>query len=110
MKHVNPYPVWESEEKSDSRLDRLFDLIEKHTSNWLKEMQRYDSKGKLRDFMEHYSIKEMIQKNPDQMASILYKAMDIKGFADWIDSVKDDLPESFKDSVGVASDMKKLGF
>jgi hypothetical protein len=51
-----------------------------------------------------------IQQEPDLMASILLPLLKNDKFNEWISSISDDLPDTFKDSLGVASDLKRLGF
>lgn len=110
MKHISKYELFESSNDLTEREERLFDLIGRNSDNWLKEMERFASKGKIEEFMEHYHIMGLIEKRSNQMASILSKAVKHDFFQDWVKSVEDQLPEDFKESVGVASDLKKLGF
>ncbi len=110
MKNVKKFSMFEKQsnltEKEKERLDR----IESNAENWRKQFGKYAEKNKSDDFLEHYDVLRYIKEEPDLMASILVKLLDVPQFNEWIAEVMDELPESFKDSMGIASDLKRLGF
>jgi hypothetical protein len=62
--------------------------------------------------MEHYNVVEYIMKEPDLMASILTKLLNSSAFNEWLGNAdkENEFSESFRDSMGIASDLKRLGF
>jgi hypothetical protein len=112
LKYISSYPLIESNGDLSPRQERLLDLIMKNTDNWIKAMKSDLDKSSERGerFMDHYSVIDLINKKPNEMASVFYKAIDHEGTANWISSNLEEFPDSFKDSIGVSSDMKKLGF
>jgi hypothetical protein len=110
MRKLRKFKLYESNSMlSDSNQERL-DLIEKNKETFVSQFEELATKGKADKFMDHYNVLMYIQQEPDLMASILLPLLKNDSFNQWISSVSDELPDSFKDSLGVASDLKRLGF
>ena len=112
MKNVKNFSLFEKVSNlSDDDKQRL-ERIEKNSDNWIKEFENFASKGKADRFMDHYNVVEYIMEEPDAMASVLTKLLNSSAFNEWLaDADKEnEFPESFRDSMGIASDLKRLGF
>ena len=110
MRKLRKFKLYESNSSlSDFDQERL-DLIEKNKETFISQFEELASKGKEDKFMDHYNVLMYIQEEPDLMASILLPLLKNDKFNKWVSSVSEDLPDSFKDSLGVALDLKKLGF
>ena len=112
MKYVSEYPLRESEDSLSQREERILDLITRNKENWIKEMKRMVSKSDkdAEKFMDHYSVISLINKKPNEMASIFHNTIGHEKTAKWISSHLEEFPDSFRDSLGLSSDMKTLGF
>jgi len=93
-------------EKDRNRLDR----IEKNSETFVSQFKELANKGKADKFLDHYNVLMYIQEEPDLMASILLPLLDNKEFTEWISANVESFPDTFKESMGVASDLKNLGF
>lgn len=110
MKNVKRFSMFEKQSNlSDKERERL-ERWEKNADSWIKQFKEFAGKNKGIDFLEHWDTLNYIKEEPDLMASILVKLLDEPVFNEWISDVMDELPESFKDSMGIASDLKRLGF
>lgn len=110
MRKLRKFRLYESDSSlSDFDQERL-DLIEKNKKTFASQFEELAGKGKLDRFMDHYNVLMYIQQEPDLMASILLPLLKNDNFNQWVSSVSDELPDSFKDSLGIASDLKRLGF
>lgn len=113
MKYVSAYPLRESNDNLSQREERILDLITRNKENWIKEMKRILSTSSDKDaekFMDHYSVISLINKKPNEMASILHNTIGHEETAKWISSHLEEFPDSFRNSLGLSSDMKTLGF
>lgn len=110
MRNLRKFKLYESNSSlSDNDQERL-DLIEKNKETFVSQFEELAGKGNMDRFMDHYNVLMYIQEEPDLMASILLPLLKNEKFNEWVSSVGDDLPDSFKDSLGIASDLKRLGF
>lgn len=110
MENIRRYKLFESLNKmSDSDRD-IFERISKHNDSWIKSFKKSISNGKIERFADHFRIESLIMGLPDEMAAILLPLLEDVKFREWLKSVESDLPDSFKESFGLASDMKNLGF
>lgn len=110
MRKLRKFKLYESNSSlSDSDQERL-ELIEKNKETFVSQFEELAGKGNMDRFLDHYNVLMYIQEEPDLMASILLPLLKNEKFNEWVSSINDELPDSFKDSLGVASDLKRLGF
>lgn len=110
MENIRGYKLFESLNKM-SDLDRdLFDRVSNHQDTWIKSFKKSIDNGKIERFADHFRIEELIMNLPDEMAAILLPLLEDVKFREWLKSIESNLPDSFKESFGLASDMKNLGF
>jgi len=113
MENIKRYKIFEALNKmSDDERD-LFDRISNNNETWIKSLKKYlDEKNlsKLERFMKHFKVVELIKSVPNEMASYLLPLIEDANFRGWLKSVESELPDEFRESFGLASDMKNLGF
>lgn len=109
MKHIF---LFESFNKLNDKDKALLKRINDHKESWRNILLEFESnKNKFKRFMEHFNVLELIKFEPNDLASLLAPIIkDSKNLRNWISENSDQLPESFKESVGVYSDLKNLGF
>jgi len=112
MKNVKSFSLFENVSNLSDDIRQRLERIEKNSESWTKEFEKFASKGKANKFMEHYNVVEYIMKEPDLMASILTKLLNSSAFNEWLGNAdkENEFSESFRDSMGIASDLKRLGF
>jgi len=110
MKNVKNFRMYESTSSMSHNQRERLSRIEKNKSSFVFQFKIMAKKGKAQEFADHYDIIMYIQEEPNLMASILLPLIKDSKFTEWIGGIKDELPDSFKDSIGIASDLKNLGF
>lgn len=109
MKHIF---LFESYNKLNDKEKALLKRINAHKESWVKILLEFEgNKNGFERFIEHFNVLEFVKYEPNDMASLLAPIIkDSKNLRNWISENSDQLPESFKESVGVYSDLKNLGF
>lgn len=70
-----------------------------------------NNKDKFARFMDHFNVLEFIKHEPDKMSSLLAPVIkDSENLRKWIGDNSEEMPEEFKKSAGLYSDLKDLGF
>lgn len=110
MRRLKKFKIYEGKSNLTDSDQRRLDVIEKNKDTFISQFKEMSNKGKIQNFMDHYNVLTYIQEEPDLMASILLPLLKDDKFNEWLGSVSDNLPDSFKDSMGIASDLKRLGF
>jgi hypothetical protein len=111
VKHLS---IFESYKPLGKKELALLERILNHSESWrriLQEVSEGSNKDKFDRFIEHFMVLELIQKKPNEMASLIASALkDNQMLRKWISKNSDNFPEDFKEGVGVYSDLKDLGF
>jgi hypothetical protein len=105
MKNVKKFSMFEKQSNlSDKERERL-ERLERNAESWRNQFRKYADQKKGMKFLEHWDILDYIKEEPDLMASILVKLLDVPEFNEWMSVVMDEIPETFKDSMGIASEI-----
>jgi len=110
MRKLKKFKIYEGESNLSDLDQKRLDLIEKNKDTFISQFIEMSGKGKAQKFLDHYNVLMYIQEEPALMASILLPLLKYDEFNEWLGSISEDLPDSFKDSMGIASDLKRLGF
>jgi len=110
VRGLKKFKIYEGKSNLTDSDQRRLDLIEKNRDTFISQFKEMSNKGKVQNFIDHYNVLMYIQEEPDLMAAILLPLLKERNFNEWLGSVSEDLPDSFKDSMGIASDLKRLGF
>jgi hypothetical protein len=110
VRGLKKFKIYEGKSNLTDSDQRRLDLIEKNRDTFISQFKEMSNKGKAQNFIDHYNILMYIQEEPDLMASILLPLLGNKEFTEWISTNAESFPDTFKESIGVASDLKNLGF
>lgn len=110
MKNIRKFSMFESQSNLTTKEKERLERLERNADIWRNDFEKYAKANKVKEFFYYWDILKYIQEDPDLMASILIKLLDVKEFNEWVSNSMDDFPASFKDSMGLASDLKTLGF
>lgn len=110
MKSFRSFTLNENNSSLNDRDRSRLDRIKKNAETFASQFKELASQGKANKFLEHYNVLMYIQEEPDLMASILLPLLGNNEFTEWISANVESFPDTFKESIGVASDLKNLGF
>lgn len=104
--------LFESYNKLGKKDKDLLERIYSHKESWRKILLEFENnKDKFERFMEHFNVLEFIKHEPDKMSALLAPIIrDSESLRKWISDNSEEMPEEFKKSAGLYSDLKDLGF
>lgn len=109
MGSIKNFKLYENKSNLSDFDQRRLNLIEKNKDTFVSQFKEMP-KSKVQNFMDHYKVLMYIQEEPDLMASILLPLLNNSEFTEWISTNIESFPDTFKESIGIASDLKNLGF
>lgn len=111
VKHLS---IFESYKPLNTKEKALLERITNHSESWRKilaDVSNDPTGTRFNRFIEHFMVLEFIQNNPKEMSSLIAPALkDNDMLRKWISKNSNDFPDDFKESVGIYSDLKDLGF
>jgi len=111
VKHLSIFESYEPLDKKD--LDLLKRILD-NSESWrkiLKEVSEKPNSDKFDRLIQHFRVLKFIQNKPKEMSSLIAPVLkDNPMLMKWISANADNLPADFRESVGLYSDLKNLGF